>query len=326
MVHPIWNEYSALSEELGVIKALMHRSVKIKHPKLEKVIHDYIDAGGKYTRPAMMILFSKMRMNTDQKKTTNQIRYAAAAIELFHLATLFHDDVIDQADTRRGLTALYKQFDNRTAIYAGDYLMSLSGILMEKANYNWLEISLNTSGMNHVLTGEINQLYNMYRQDMTMKDYLIQIKGKTAQLFALSAYFGILEENNEKRAKQAYKAGEELGIAFQIIDDIIDFQADPTNSGKPFMQDVANGIYTAPTLLAMEKSKHITLQHVTNQDEWNLERKQAFYALLAQLNVFDEAYTIAQKFQRKAYQRITKLSDGQSEIESIFNKLLNRKS
>nr|WP_228063811.1 MULTISPECIES: polyprenyl synthetase family protein [unclassified Streptococcus] len=218
-----------------------------------------MEAPGKYLRSGLCLLFAQA---VDGQIKPEKL-YFAAYVEVLHLATLIHDDVIDEADIRRGIVVAHRQFSNRIAIYAGDYLMAYAGRLLAKGiRLMQLEKdelgSFNERLLEGILAGELAQLMNQFDTSMTMKRYLKQIQGKTAFLFGLACQLGSLQNGTPlKQTSPAFRAGRSFGMAFQLRDDMIDYQLTAQESGKPARQDIQNGIYTAPLLFAIEEDKSI---------------------------------------------------------------------
>ncbi|WP_105112096.1 polyprenyl synthetase family protein [Streptococcus suis] len=259
MVHQIWNTYPEIERGLEEVKSIILSEMMVLHPAVTSKIVEYVEAPGKYLRAGLCLLFAQM---TEGKISRSKL-YFAAHLEVLHLATLIHDDVIDGADKRRGVTAVHQQFSNRIAIYTGDYLLAYSGRLLGKG-LRLLEVSRddldlgNDKLMETILRGELSQLLNQFDANMTMKAYLKQIQGKTAFLFGLACQLGSFVPGQSKKESQlAFRAGQALGMAFQIRDDLIDYQLEVEESGKPRLQDIQNGIYTAPLLFAMQEDNSI---------------------------------------------------------------------
>ncbi|HEM5138871.1 polyprenyl synthetase family protein [Streptococcus suis] len=259
MVHQIWNTYPEIERGLEEVKSIILSEMMVLHPAVTSKIVEYVEAPGKYLRAGLCLLFAQM---TEGKISRSKL-YFAAHLEVLHLATLIHDDVIDGADKRRGVTAAHQQFSNRIAIYTGDYLLAYSGRLLGKG-LRFLDVTQddlnlgNDKLMETILRGELSQLINQFDANITMKAYLKQIQGKTAFLFGLSCQLGSFVPGQSKKESQlAFRAGQALGMAFQIRDDLIDYQLEVEESGKPRLQDIQNGIYTAPLLFAMQEDNSI---------------------------------------------------------------------
>lgn len=259
MVHQIWNTYPEIERGLEEVKSIILSEMMVLHPAVTSKIVEYVEAPGKYLRAGLCLLFAQM---TEGKISRSKL-YFAAHLEVLHLATLIHDDVIDGADKRRGVEAAHQQFSNRIAIYTGDYLLAYSGRLLGKGlrllDVTQDDLNLgNDKLMETILRGELSQLINQFDANMTMKAYLKQIQGKTAFLFGLSCQLGSFVPGQSKKESQlAFRAGQALGMAFQIRDDLIDYQLEVEESGKPRLQDIQNGIYTAPLLFAMQEDNSI---------------------------------------------------------------------
>ncbi|HFI2431931.1 polyprenyl synthetase family protein [Streptococcus sp. 2022WUSS037] len=265
MVHQIWNTYPEIERGLEEVKSIILSEMMVLHPAVTAKIVEYVEAPGKYLRAGLCLLFAQM---TEGKISRSKL-YFAAHLEVLHLATLIHDDVIDGADKRRGVTAAHQQFSNRIAIYTGDYLLAYSGRLLGKGlrlqelTENDLDLG-NDKLLEIILRGELSQLVNQFDTQMTMKAYLKQIQGKTAFLFGLACQLGsFIPGQFKKDSHLAFRAGQALGMAFQIRDDLIDYRLDVEKSGKPRLQDIQNGIYTAPLLFAMSEDRSIR-QHLQN--------------------------------------------------------------
>ena len=165
---------------------MMHASITIENQQIRDAIWAVLESGGKMVRPAYLILFSMWNENRNKE----EVHAVAAALELLHVATLLHDDVIDEADTRRGQETISARFGNRVAIYAGDYLLTVCYQLLSKYSQDLAGIQLPTDGMMRVIDGELSQMEESYKTDVTVQDYLKRIDGKTAQLFMLSCMMG----------------------------------------------------------------------------------------------------------------------------------------
>ncbi|MGQ7337356.1 polyprenyl synthetase family protein [Streptococcus suis] len=259
MVHQIWNAHPEVKQGLEEVKSIILSEMMVLHPAVTSKIVEYVEAPGKYLRAGLCLLFAQM---TEGQISKSKL-YFAAHLEVLHLATLIHDDVIDGADKRRGVEAAHQQFSNRIAIYTGDYLLAYSGRLLGKGlrlqelTENDLDLG-NDKLLEIILRGELSQLVNQFDTQMTMKAYLKQIQGKTAFLFGLACQLGsFIPEQSKKDSHLAFRAGQALGMAFQIRDDLIDYRLDVEKSGKPRLQDIQNGIYTAPLLFAMSEDRSI---------------------------------------------------------------------
>lgn len=203
--------------------------------------------GGKRLRPALVILSSKASGNSS-KDTVN----LACAVEYIHIATLLHDDVIDNADMRRGAPSANFKWGSKASILVGDYLFAKSFSIMVKEGNQQIMNSLANASMK-MAEGEIQQLVSKYDVNMKEEKYLEIITKKTAELIASCCEVGALLANAPKeQVKAMYAYGMNIGIAFQLIDDTLDFISDGKKLGKPVCNDLIEGKVTLPLLKILE--------------------------------------------------------------------------
>lgn len=318
-VHPMWNAYPALRHELEATISLIDQQVTIKNEEVQHKIKEMLFSGGKLLRPAYSLLFSEL----SKERNPERARAVAAALEVLHMATLVHDDVIDESAKRRGQETLNSAYGNRIAVYTGDYLFTLCFRLLQDHADSARELDLDTKGMEKILLGELNQMDRKYDSNMRMRDYLNQIQGKTAQLFALSCYSGAY---NSPYARQAYQIGSNIGMAFQITDDILDFASDDSKTGKPILQDVKNGIYTAPVLYAKKKRGSDLLPLLEKGEAITNDELNAVYEIVVASGGLAEAQALAGKYTRKALKQIEKLPESvtQKTLSLITEQMIKR--
>lgn len=219
-----------------------------------KIIRKYTEhlmlSRGKYIRSLSLLICAQ---DKDEYVHPNAIKLAAA-IELIHLATLVHDDVIDNADLRRGNITLQKKFGKKTAVICGDYLLCMAlrvaGSIYNKEDY----IDLNIPDyMTKVCLGELNQHLNNFNFELSVYRYLKIISGKTAALFEASFYAGsIFGENNEENRKKYTELGRYIGMIFQLTDDCMDFETTENIAKKPVQSDYEQGVITLPLIYAFK--------------------------------------------------------------------------
>ena len=298
----MWDAYPALRHELEATISLIDKQVTIKNEEVQNKIKEMLFSGGKLLRPAYSLLFSEFSTEREPDKA----RATAAALEVLHMATLIHDDVIDESAKRRGQETLNSAYGNRIAVYTGDYLFTLCFRLLQDHVGDASNLKLDTQGMEKILLGELNQMDRKYDSKMRMRDYLNQIQGKTAQLFALSCYSGAYSTPYER---QAYQIGSNIGMAFQITDDILDFSLDDTKTGKPILQDVKNGIYTAPVLYAKQKNEPALRPLLEKGEAITNEELNKVYEIVVESGGLAEAKILAGKYAKKALKQIEKLPE-----------------
>ncbi|NPA15871.1 MAG: polyprenyl synthetase family protein [Deferribacteres bacterium] len=234
-----------LSDVEKVLNENLHSTIKII-PELSSYI---LEAGGKRFRPILTLLSSRICGG----KNADRAKIAAAVVEYIHTATLLHDDVVDESDTRRGRKAANRIWGNQAAILVGDFLFARSFFMMTE-NLPPSALNIMSDACVNLAEGEIYQLIKSYDIDTTEEDYYKIIFGKTAALIKAACEVGaVIEDNGELRgALRTY--GEEIGYAFQISDDILDITGDPKNTGKPVGNDFREGKVTLPLIFALQKA------------------------------------------------------------------------
>lgn len=206
-----------------------------------------IKAGGKRLRPALVLLSS--RAGRAGGRSTD---LAAAAVELVHLATLYHDDVIDESDTRRGVPTVHAKWGTEVAVLAGDYLFARGCALGAEAGGEVPGILARAIG--EVCEGQIVETAALNDPERGTAAYVDTIARKTASLFAAACELGAVTAGAADEARGALKVyGAELGLAFQIVDDLLDLVGDPAETGKMPGTDLQEGVFTLPVLIACER-------------------------------------------------------------------------
>lgn len=237
-----------IEEELMVLEEDLLKTINTKRMLIRKPLENMINAGGKRLRPGLVLTAARFG-NYDFEKA----RPLALAVELLHMASMIHDDIVDDSPTRRGIPSIQSAIGKDAAVYAGDYVFcKVFEILANEPAYVMKETS---KAMSQVCEGEIKQKEDFFNVDLTLKDYLYRIEKKTAVLFALSAKLGAFSSQAPcKTAKQLYTYGINAGMAFQMADDLSDFIADSEKLGKPKGSDLKSGVITLPVIYALKKN------------------------------------------------------------------------
>ena len=201
-----------------------------------------IGSGGKRLRPALALAAYNLFAHPASEKAVA----VAAAVELLHNATLVHDDLIDNALVRRGMTTLNAQWNKGATVLAGDYLFArAAGFAAETENVPVIQLFADTLGI--IVEGELRQLFSSRQWDQPQEAYYPRIFAKTASLFASATKSGaILGGADEAQVQALYDYGKDLGMAFQIVDDILDYTGEESTLGKPVGGDLRQGIVTLP--------------------------------------------------------------------------------
>ncbi|MGK7883438.1 MAG: solanesyl diphosphate synthase [Crocosphaera sp.] len=247
--------FSPVENDLHLLTDNLKRLVGARHPILGAAAEHLFDAGGKRIRPAIVLLVSRATML--DLEITSRHRRLAEITEMIHTASLVHDDVVDEAALRRNVPTVNSLFDNRIAVLAGDFLFAQSSWYL--ANLDNLQVvKLLSEVIRDFAEGEIFQGINRFDTSLTLEAYLDKSYYKTASLMANSAKSAaILSDASSEVIDSLYNYGKYLGLAFQIVDDILDFTSPTEVLGKPSGSDLISGNITAPALLAMEEKPYL---------------------------------------------------------------------
>lgn len=313
--------YSFLDIDLDVIEKELENTVHSEHPLIRQAYLHLLQAGGKRIRPVFVLLSGKFGHYDIDK-----IKYVAVSLELIHMASLVHDDVIDDAEVRRGRPTIKAKWDNRIAMYTGDYYLARSLELMGKCGYS-LAHEILSRAIVEVCLGEIEQIKDKYHFDQNLRTYLRRIKRKTALLIAVSCQLGgIVSDTPEEIHKLLYQFGYYVGMAYQITDDILDFTGTEKQLGKPAGGDLIQGNITLPVLYAMEndelRRKISFIDYEKEQDKvQNLIRE------IKASGAIEKSNSIAERYLQKAFQTLEKLPTGKAKttLENIAKYLGKRK-
>ncbi|KAL0306630.1 UNVERIFIED_CONTAM: Solanesyl diphosphate synthase 2, chloroplastic [Sesamum radiatum] len=246
--------FEVVAEDLLTLNKNLQSIVGAENPVLMSAAEQIFGAGGKRMRPALVFLVSRATAEiAGLKELTKEHRRLAEIIEMIHTASLIHDDVLDESDMRRGKETVHQLYGTRVAVLAGDFMFAQSSWYL--ANLENLEvIKLVSQVIKDFASGEIKQASSLFDCDIQLDEYLIKSYYKTASLIAASTkgaaiFSGVSSETSE----QMYQYGKNLGLSFQVVDDILDFTQSAEQLGKPAGSDLAKGNLTAPVLFALEK-------------------------------------------------------------------------
>ncbi|MBE9198412.1 MULTISPECIES: solanesyl diphosphate synthase [unclassified Nodularia (in: cyanobacteria)] len=241
--------FTPVEADLRLLADNLKQLVGNRHPILFMAAEHLFGAGGKRIRPAIVLLISRATML--ENDITLRHRRLAEITEMIHTASLVHDDVVDESQMRRGVETVHSLFGNRIAVLAGDFLFAQSSWYL--ANLNNLEVvKLLSEVIMDLATGEIQQGINCFDHGISIETYLKKSYYKTASLIANSSKAaGLLSDVSLETAEHLYNYGRHVGLAFQIVDDILDFTSTTDTLGKPVGSDLKSGNLTAPVLFAL---------------------------------------------------------------------------
>lgn len=239
--------YAKMKGDLNQIELELERSVSDDHVLLSEASLHLLKAGGKRIRPVFVLLagkFGDYRLDV--------MKRIAVPLELIHMASLVHDDVIDDADTRRGQLTVKSKWDNRIAMYTGDYIHGKAlSIAAQLPNPQIHQILSNA--LVQMCIGEMEQIRDFFNTKQSVRQYLLRIRRKTALLIAISCQLGAVAANTDRTtANRLYRFGYNVGMAFQIRDDLLDLYGTEKQIGKPPGSDMRQGNITLPVLLALQ--------------------------------------------------------------------------
>ena len=324
-IHPMWDQYPEIKQDLIDVLKVINDHITLRDQKAKKTVLDLLHAGGKLLRPAFFLLIAK----TGKKYDREQLIHVAASIEVLHMASLIHDDIIDEAETRRGLPTVQSQFGQKYALYTGDYLFCVCFKILSKYANALSTIEFNTHTIERILVGELEQMDRRYNLEMTIKQYLRQISKKTATLFAMSCHMGAELSGISGYAKiNARKVGYDIGMAFQILDDILDYSSGAKTLGKPTLEDMKQGVYSLPLIYAMDQNREVFIPLLSKKENISNQDASKILELVQEYNGVEDAKKLATKYTNKAIARINKLPDGESKtvILELTIKLLQRQA
>lgn len=311
--------FSYTKVELNKVNNLIINSLHQRDVNIRNIGHYLINSGGKRLRPIFTILSAKL-FNYEEDKHI----YVATSVELIHTATLLHDDVVDESKTRRGKKTVNHQWSNKYAILVGDFLFSQAFKMMVSTDsLEVLNILSNASSI--ISEGEVKQLASIGNFEITKKEYYDVISGKTAELFAAACKTGaIISNQDENTATKLYDIGLNAGIAFQIIDDLLDYTANEKSLGKSLGDDFYENKITLPVIILYQKSSTQDKQKI--KDLFTQATPQAFENLLTLIEKYGVINLVKEEAQKHIDLAVSKLDsiDTQSEAKNLFIKLLKQ--
>ncbi|XP_011045575.1 PREDICTED: solanesyl diphosphate synthase 1 [Populus euphratica] len=251
----ITNLFEVVADDLQTLNQNLLSIVGAENPVLMSAAEQIFGAGGKRMRPALVFLVSRATAEVvGMKELTTKHRRLAEIIEMIHTASLIHDDVLDESDMRRGKETVHQLYGTRVAILAGDFMFAQSSWYL--ANLENIEvIKLISQVIKDFASGEIKQASSLFDCDVELEEYLIKSYYKTASLIAASTKgAAIFSGVDSSVSMQMYDYGKNLGLSFQVVDDILDFTQSAEQLGKPAGSDLAKGNLTAPVIFALEQS------------------------------------------------------------------------
>ena len=296
--------FKPIDRELEVVEEKLRQAADAEHAQLGEVLRYLLDSGGKRIRPAVVILASKFHDHD-----VSRVLPLAAAVEMLHTATLVHDDLLDGSLLRRGNATLNAKLSAGAVILVGDYLFARAADLAA-ATESVPVVSIFSKTLMTICRGEITHAFDEDGWLRTKEGYYHSTYSKTASLFAASAESGaLLSGAGSATVRSLRDYGCNLGMAFQIVDDILDFVGDEAEMGKPIGSDLRQGTVTLPLLLYFEEHpKHDLLRAVFEEPEGREERIQSLVDMVRDSPAIESAREEARRFTMEAKEALRDLS------------------
>jgi octaprenyl-diphosphate synthase len=313
-----------VQNELRMVEEQLRESVHSEQPMLTEISNYIISSGGKRMRPAVTILIFKATGGIDSAKVIK----VASAFELIHSATLLHDDINDHGEMRRGRMAAYKKYGTQKALIAGDFLFvksfALGGVFPEKV------IAVVADACTGIAESEILQSDYERNQDTDVDVYIKIIEGKTARPFEAGARVGsYLAEASPAVMDAMGSYGLNIGIAFQIVDDMLDVIGDEKVLGKPHGIDIIDGKPTLPLIIAMQDKSHGgRIREIFKKENKSPEEVAEAIRLVKQTNALDASSDLAEEYANKALLdlEVLKPSEYKEALKALTKAVLDRKN
>ncbi len=315
--------YEPVLAEMSQVEETLRSLARVDTPWLREMLAAVLFTGGKRMRPAVSLLAGKFGIFDPALSVP-----LAASLELLHTASLVHDDVVDGAGTRRGRPTAGSLFDNHGAVILGDYIFSQAAALVARTGHAEV-VRLFAETMVMMSMAQLAEDRAAFDYNQTVDDYLRRIRGKTASLFAIAAQGGALlsgVRDDDALALRGY--GENLGMAFQIVDDILDFSGDEREMGKPVGSDLMQGTLTLPSLLLIQRYPGDNPVRRVFHDHGSAEHLREAIEVVRGSEILREAYATAKGFGDAARAALARLpaTPERETLEEIAVYVLERRT
>jgi octaprenyl-diphosphate synthase len=301
--------YSLIGNDLKMVDSLILARVKNEIPLISDIVTHIVASGGKRIRPALTLICSKLCGYKEQRHIA-----LAAAVEFIHTATLLHDDVVDESKLRRGLPTANEVFGNKASVLVGDFLLSQAfQFMVSDGSLKVLKILSDASAV--IAKGEVMQLMTEGEPQTSIQNYLEVVTAKTAVLFASACELGAVVSDKNQQEATLRSFGMDIGIAFQLIDDALDYIADEKTLGKTVGDDFREGKVTLPVILAYstgnDEEKAFWTRTLGEKEQTDQDLVQAIY-LLKEHGAISKTIETAKSYCEKSRQALLTFPDSPS--------------
>jgi len=296
--------YQPIQQDLVEVKNWLKSVSEVEFTQLSEMLDHSLRGGGKLIRPALVLLSGKF-----YDYNRERLLPMATAAELFHIATLVHDDAVDSSVVRHWRPTINKIWGADKAILLGDYLFAQAAELAHITR-NLRVIRLSSQTLMTISSGELNQAFNAFNLEQSYEDYLGRIASKTASLFAMATESGaVLSRAPEKSVKILKEYGYNLGIAFQIVDDLLDFISTEEEMGKPIGSDLTQGTLTLPAMFILQRYPEDNPIKRLFENRDKQENIQLALELVRNSSIVQDCYSVASDYCTKACHNLNRLPD-----------------
>lgn len=344
-----WDTFPEIRREIDRVQSVIESEAARPGGVISEGLTDLFGRDAKMLRPAFTILSA--RIQSGGRRVDDHIIRLAAAIEMLHVASLIHDDIVDNADYRRGGAALHRTYGDRTAVLMGDFLFARCFSLV--SDYAKPENAALLSGtVGHLIESEVGEYAETDRgETLSVRRYLHRVIGKTAVLFSLSFHIGAAEAlpngADSRSVEILRRVGYNIGIGFQIIDDVLDIFGDARATGKPTATDLKQGVLTLPVILAANNGQRVrlirTLEKIAQRTHrrgvvsrirpvmlrvWERRALDDIRTRIEEAGGRHGALAAAELYTRRAHRELDRLPEGSDTeiLRSVTASLLNRAS